>query len=69
MIPSKLKIYNQSMNGTYTSVPIIILKGQCLNVASFKAGEYAEVICDGDKITLTKTKAPVVKVENLWEIK
>ena len=29
--------------------------------AGFKAGDYVEVECDGDKITLTKTTPPEAK--------
>jgi len=55
----KLKIYEQSMGGgNYTQVPTIILKGQWLKEAGFTSGEYVEVVCDGDTITLTKTAAP-----------
>ena len=58
----KLKIYEQSMGGgNYTQVPTIILKGQWLKNAGFTAGEYVEVECDGDKITLTKTTPPEAK--------
>lgn len=52
----KLKIYKQSMSGTnYTQVPTIILKGQWLKEAGFNFGEYVEVICEGEKIILSKT--------------
>lgn len=44
--------------GKYTQVPTIILKGQWLKTAGFEAGEYVEVVCEGDKITLTKTTPP-----------
>lgn len=44
--------------GNYTQVPTIILKGQWLKTAGFEAGEYVEVVCEGDKITLTKTTPP-----------
>lgn len=55
----KLKVYEQSMGGgNYTQVPTIILKGQWLKAAGFAAGEYVEVVCEGDKITLTKTTPP-----------
>lgn len=55
----KLKVYEQSMGGgNYTQVPTIILKGQWLKAAGFEAGEYLEVVCEGDKITLTKTTPP-----------
>jgi len=55
----KLKVYEQSMGGgNYTQVPTIILKGQWLKTAGFEAGEYVEVVCEGDKITLTKTTPP-----------
>ena len=58
----KLKVYEQSMGGgNYTQVPTIILKGQWLKTAGFAAGEYVEVECDGDKITLTKTTSPETK--------
>jgi len=55
----KLKVYEQSMGGgNYTHVPTSILKGQWLKAAGFEAGEYLEVVCEGDKITLTKTTPP-----------
>ena len=55
----KLKVYEQSMSGSsYTQVPTIILKGQWLKAASFEAGQYVEVVCEGDKIILSKTTAP-----------
>ena len=55
----KLKVYEQSMGGgNYTQVPTILLKGKWLEEAGFKAGEYVEVVCDGDKIILTKSSAP-----------
>lgn len=55
----KLKVYEQSMGGgNYTLVPTIILKGQWLKTAGFEAGDYVEVVCEGDKITLTKTTPP-----------
>lgn len=58
----KLKIYEQSMGGgNYTPVPTILLKGKWLEDAGFKCGEYVEVVCEGDKITLTKTAAPEPK--------
>lgn len=34
---------------------LIILKGQWLKEAGFNFGDYVEVVCDGDKITLVKT--------------
>lgn len=58
----KFKVYEQSMGGgNYAQVPNIILKGQWLKTAGFAAGEYVEVECDGDKITLTKTTPPEAK--------
>lgn len=55
----KLKIYEQSMGcGNYSQVPTILLKGKWLEEAGFKCGEYVEVVCEGDKITLTKTTPP-----------
>lgn len=64
----KLKVYEQSTSGaTYTSVPIIILKEQWLKKAGFVMGEYVEVVCDGDKITLTKTTLPVAAKKSLEE--
>lgn len=44
--------------GNYTLVPTIILKGQWLKTAGFEAGDYVDVVCEGDKITLTKTTSP-----------
>ena len=55
----KLKVYEQSMSGSsYTQVPTIILKGQWLKTAGSEAGQYVEVVCEGDKIILSKTTAP-----------
>lgn len=55
----KLKVYEQSMGGgNYTLVPTIILIGQWLKTAGFEAGDYVEVVYEGDKITLTKTTPP-----------
>lgn len=55
----KLKVYEQSMSGSsYTQVPTIILKGQWLKAAGFEIGQYVEVVCEGDKIVLSKTTAP-----------
>ncbi len=64
----KLKVYEQSMGGgNYTQVPTIILKGQWLKTAGFEAGEYLEVVCEGDKITLTKTTPPEVSTRKSLE--
>ena len=58
----KLKIYSQSMGGgNYTQVPTVVLKGQWLKAAGFKIGDYLEIECDGDKITLIKTTPPEPK--------
>lgn len=57
-MPRKLKKYNQSIGPNYIQVPTIMLKGQWLKAAGFQAGDYVEVECNGDKITLTKTNAP-----------
>lgn len=74
----KLKVYEQSMSGTnYKPVPTIILKGQWLKDAGFASGEYVEVECIDDKITLTKTTPPDLppkksleeKIEDLSESK
>ena len=55
----KLKVYEQSMGGgNYTPVPTILLKGKWLKETGFKSGEYAEVVVEGDKITLSKTTSP-----------
>ena len=46
------------MSGSsYTQVPTIILKGQWLKAAGVEAGQYVEVICEGNKIILSKTTA------------
>ena len=59
----KLKIYSQSMGGgNYTQVPTVVLKGQWLKAAGFEIGDYLEIECDGDKITLIKTTPPEPKV-------
>lgn len=58
----KLKIYSQSMGGgNYTQVPTVVLKGQWLKAAGFEIGDYLEIECDGDKITLIKTTPPEPK--------
>lgn len=58
----KLKIYSQSMGGgNYTQVPTVVLKGQWLKAAGFEIGDYLEIECDGDKITLIKTTPPETK--------
>lgn len=55
----KLKVYEQSMSGSsYTQVPAIILKEQWLKAAGFEVGQYVEVVCEGDKIVLSRTNAP-----------
>ena len=55
----KLKVYEQSMSGSsYTQVPTIILKGQWLKAAGFEAGQYVEIVCEGDNIVLSRTTAP-----------
>ena len=58
----KLKIYSQPMGGgNYTQVPTVVLKGQWLKAAGFEIGDYLEIECDGDKITLIKTTPPEPK--------
>ncbi len=58
----KLKIYSQSMGGgNYTQVPTVVLKGQWLKAAGFEIGDYLEIECEGDKITLIKTTPPEPK--------
>ena len=58
----KLKIYEQLMGGgNYTQVPTFVLKDQWLRVAGFEIGDYLEIECDGDKITLIKTTPPEPK--------
>lgn len=47
--------------GNYTQVPTIILKRQQLKTAGFEAGDFVEIECIGDKITLTKTTPPETK--------
>lgn len=37
------------------------MKEQWLKTAGFVAGDYVEVECEGDKITLTKTTSPGTK--------
>ena len=59
----ELKIYEQPMGGgNYTQVPTVVLKGQWLKAAGFEIGDYLEIECDGDKITLIKTTPPEPKV-------
>lgn len=53
-----LKVHAQSMGSIYKETPTIILKGQWLKDAGFASGEYVEINCDGDKITLTRTTPP-----------
>lgn len=55
--------------GNFTQVPTIVLKGQWLKAAGFEAGEYVEVVCEGDKITLTKTTPPEPKTKKSLEDK
>lgn len=52
----KLKVYYSS--GSNEEVPTIILKGKWLEKAGFNIGDYVEVECSGDLITLTKTEPP-----------
>ena len=54
----KLKVHYSSMGSSYTEVPTIMLKGKWLEKAGFIIGDYVEVKCSGDKITLTKTTPP-----------
>ena len=64
----KLKVYEQSMSGSrYTQVPTIILKGQWLKAAGFEPGQYVEVVCEGDNVTLTKATAPETTTNKLLE--
>ena len=74
----KLKVYEQSISGpAYTPIPIIILRGKWLKSFGFASGEYVEINCDGDKITLTRTTPPDLppkksleeKIESLSESK
>lgn len=37
------------------------MKGQWLKAAGFEIGDYLEIECDGDKITLIKTTPPEPK--------
>lgn len=37
------------------------MKGQWLKAAGFEIGDYLEIECDGDKITLIKTTSPEPK--------
>lgn len=62
----KLKVYEQSMSGSYSQVPTIILKGQWLKAAGFEVGQYVEIVCEGDKITLTNQLHQNLKAINLW---
>lgn len=58
----KVKIYEQPMGGgNYTQVPTVVLKDQWLRAAGFEIGDYLEIKCDGDKITLIKTTPPEPK--------
>ena len=54
----KLKVHYSSQGENYTHVPTIMLKGKWLEKAGFKIGDYVEVECEGDRITLTKTEPP-----------
>lgn len=55
----KLKVYEKFIGSTNCkSVPTIILRGKWLKDAGFEIGEYVEVECIDDKITLTKTTPP-----------
>lgn len=50
-------------------MPTIILKGKWLKDAGFQVGEYLEIICDGNKITLTKTTPPEATLNKSLEDK
>ena len=52
------------MGASYKQVPTIMLKGKWLEDAGFNAGEYVEVICEGDRITLAKTTPPEAKTSS-----
>ena len=51
-----MKVCEQS-GYKYKATPTIILKGQWLKAAGFEAGQYVEVVCEGNKIILSKTTA------------
>lgn len=57
----KLKVHYSTIGICYTPVPSIMLKGKWLEAAGFKIGDFVEVVCEGDKITLTKTTPPETK--------
>ena len=61
----KLKVHAQSMGSNYIQVSTIILKGQWLKQAGFGIGDYVEVECNGDRITLSKTTPPENKEPSL----
>jgi len=67
MTTRKIKIYKQSSGTSYRQVPTIIIKGQWLKDAGFVSGEYVEVECVDDKITLTKTTPPEAPRKSLEE--
>lgn len=61
----KSKVHVQSMDSNYIQVPTVMLKGQWLKQTSFDIGDYAEVECDGDRMTLTKITPPKSKKPDL----
>lgn len=54
----KLKVYGQTMSGSFNEVSTIILKGRWLEKAGFKIGEYVEIKAENDTITITHTDPP-----------
>lgn len=47
----------------------LLLKGQWLKIVGFKAVEYVQVVCEDDKITLTKTTPPEASSKRFLEDK
>ena len=53
-----VKLKSLSLNSKFSVSVALILKGQWLKEAGFNFGEYVEVICEGEKIILSKTLDP-----------
>ena len=49
----KLKVYNQSQGYSW-NIPTIILKGEWLKNINFNCGDNISVLCENNKITITK---------------
>ena len=54
----KLKVYGQTMSGSFIEVSNIIQKGRWLEKAGFRIGDYVEIKAENDTITITHTDPP-----------